>query len=146
VIPRVLRRPSVSIALVVAALAGCVTYEPAAPVKMPAPAGASSEQLRWAVEAALAARNWTVTERAPGSITAFVLSRGSGDQATVEVTYKAGAIEIRCVKQEVSPQRYDRWMQLLSSEIQKNVAQLGMGKPPAPPPPPPPSPAESSSS
>src|SRR5512133_2726472 len=47
---------------------------------------ASAEQVRWAVEAALAARNWSVSERAPGSITAFVLSRGSGDQATVEVT------------------------------------------------------------
>jgi len=134
-IPRVLRPPSISIALVVVALAGCA-YEPPPPTTMPAPAAASSEELRWAVEASLAARNWTVLKRAPGSITAFVHSRGSGEEATIEITYHPGAIKIRCVEQKVSPQRYDRWMQLLSSELQKNAAQLGMGRPPAPSPPP----------
>jgi hypothetical protein len=104
---------------------------------LPAPAAASSEELRWAIEGALAARNWTVSERAPGSITAFVVSQGTAAHATVEITYKPGAIDIRCVKEDVSRQRYDRWIQLLSAEIQKNVAQLGMRRPPAPPPPPP---------
>jgi hypothetical protein len=130
----VLRRPYVSIALVVAALANCA-HELPPPVTMPAPAVASSEELRWAIEGALAARNWTVTERTPGAITAFVYSQATADQAVVEITYRPGVIDIRCTKQDVSRDRYDRWILLLSSEIQKNAAQLGMGRPPAPSPP-----------
>ena len=129
-----LRRPSVSIALVVVALAGCA-HELPPPVTMPAPAAASSEELRWAIEAGLAARNWTVLERAPGVIGAFVFSQSTADQAVVEITYRPGVIAIRCVKEDVSRQRYDRWIQLLSSEILKNAAQIGMGRPPAPSPP-----------
>jgi len=136
-----LGRSFVSIALIVAALAGCV-HEPSPPVSLPAPLAASSEELRWAVEAGLAAHNWTVTKRAPGSITAFVYSRGSGDQATIQVAYRPGLIEIRCLeKKRVSEDRYDRWVRLLSGEIQKSVAMLGMvRRPPAPPPPSPPPP------
>jgi len=133
--PRLLRRPSVSIALLVVAQASCVHEQLPPPVTMPAPAAASSDELRWAIEAALATRNWTVSDRAAGSISAFVVSRGSGDNATIEITYKPGVIEIRCVTKDVSRERYDRWMQLLSSEIQKNAAQLGMRRPPAPSPP-----------
>jgi hypothetical protein len=99
---------------------------------MPTPAAASSEELRWVVEAALAAHNWSVRDRAPGSITAFVYSTGSGDYATIEITYRPGVIDIRCVQQDVSQQRYDRWIQLLSSEIQKNAAMLGVRRPPMP--------------
>jgi len=135
-------RPSfVSIALIIVALAGCV-HELPPPVTLPAPAAASSEELRWAIEAGLAAHNWTVTERAPGSISAYVYSRGSGDQATIKILYRPGAIEIRCVQQDVSPDRYDRWMRLLSGEIQKGTAMLGMGIRPAPSPPPPPPPVQ----
>ena len=132
--PRVLRGSPVSIALVAVTLVSCV-HELPPPVIMPAPATASSEQLRWAVEAGLAAHNWTVVGRKPGSIAASVYSHGNGDNATVEISYRPGVIAIRCVKQEVSPERYYRWMQLLSAEIQKNAAQLGMGLPPPPFPP-----------
>jgi hypothetical protein len=130
----VFRLPSLSIALVVVALAGCV-YEIPPPVTLPAPDSASSEELRWAVEGALAVHNWTVLERAPGSITASVFSRNTGDRTTIEVAYRPGAIVIRCTKQEVSRARYDRWIHLLSSEIQRNAALVGMGRPHAPPPP-----------
>jgi hypothetical protein len=134
---RALRGPFVSIALVVVALSGCA-HELSPPVTVPAPVGASSEELRWAIEAALAARNWTVLERRPGTIGAFVYSQATADQAVVEIAYRPGVIDIRCVKQDVSQGRYDRWLQLLSSEIQKNVAQvgMGMGRPPVPLPPP----------
>ena len=127
--PRVLRKSPLSIALVVVTLVGC-EHELPPPVTIPAPATASSEQLRWAVEAGLAAHNWTVVGRKPGSIAASVYSHGNGDNATVEISYRPGVIAIRCVKQEVSPERYDRWMQILSSEIQKTAAQVGMGLPP----------------
>jgi hypothetical protein len=125
-----LRRRYVSIALVVISLAGCA-HEVPPPTTVPAPAAATSEELRWAVEAALAARNWTVVEREPGAISASVHSQGSGEEATVKITYRPGVVDIRCVKQAVYPGRYDRWIRLLSSEIQKNVAQLGMGRGPS---------------
>ena len=130
-------RHSISIAIVVAALAGC-SYEPYPPVTVAALPKASSEELRWAVEAALAARNWTVSSRESGKIGAYVVSRGSGDHAVIEIDYRGGTIDIRCVQQQVSRDRYDRWIQLLSSEIQKQVAQLGMklARPPAQSPPP----------
>jgi hypothetical protein len=130
---RVFRRPSLSGALLVAALASCV-YELPPPVTLPAPTAASAEELRWAVEGALAVHKWTVLERAPGSITAFVFSRNSGDKATIEIRYQPGAIVIRCTERQVSSARYDRWIQLLSSEIQKNAALVGM-RPSRPPPP-----------
>jgi len=132
---QLLGRRFVSIALVVAALAGCASKLPP-PVTLAAPATASAEELRWAIEAALAERRWTVNQRAPGVIGAFVVSHGSGEGAAVDIAYAAGTIEIRCAQQEVSEQRYDRWVQLLSSDIQKYVAQLGMRRPPAPTPPP----------
>ena len=119
-------------ALAAGGLASCV-YEPLPPTTLPAPESATTEELRWAVEAGLAAHRWVVTERAPGSITAYVFSQGSGDTATVEIKYRPGDITINCVKRQVSKQRYDRWMQLLTSEIQKSVAQLGMGRRPPPP-------------
>ena len=136
VISRAGRRPSISIALIMVALAGC-PHEPFPPVTVPAPAAASSEDLRWVIEAALAARRWTIRERAPGAIGASVQSQGTGDHAVVEITYRPGVIDIRCVKQNVSRARYDRWIQLLSTEIVKNAAQqqMGRGRPPAPLPP-----------
>jgi hypothetical protein len=135
--PGALRRPSVSIALVTLALAGCITHEPFPPVTVPAPAAASSEELRWVVEAALAEHKWTVNRRAPGTIGAWVHSQARGDYAVIEITYKPGVIDIQCVRQDVSQARYDRWMQLLSAAIVKNAVPLGMGlrRPPAPPPP-----------
>ena len=96
---------------------------------MPAPASASSEELRWVIEAALAAHKWTVNQRAPGTIGAWVHSQGTGDHAVIEITYQPGVIDIRCVKQDVSKARYDRWMQLLSAEIMKNAAPAGNGNP-----------------
>lgn len=59
---------------------------------------------------------------------AWVHSQGSGEHAVIEINYRPGAIDIQCVKQRVSRSRYDRWMQVLSSEIMKNAAQLGMGR------------------
>jgi len=131
------QRRSVSIALVMMTLAGCA-HEPFPPFTVPAPASASSEELRWVIEAALVAHKWTVHQRAPGSIGAWVHSQGRGDYAVIEINYRPSAIDIRCVKQDVSKARYDRWMQLLSADIMKNAAQLGMGmrRPPAPVPPP----------
>ena len=63
-----------SIALVLVALVGC-PHEPFPPFSVPAPAPASSEELRWVIEAALAAHKWTVHRRAPGSIGASVHSQ-----------------------------------------------------------------------
>ena len=135
--------PFISIALIMVALAGC-PHEPFPPVTVPAPAAASSEDLRWVVEAALAARRWTIDQRTPGAIGASVHSQGTGDRAVVEITYGPGVIDIRCVKQNVSRARYNGWIQLLTTEIVKNAAQRQMGRgrppPPAPVPPPPPAP------
>jgi len=131
---RVVRRPSVSVALVVVALTSCV-HEIPPPVTVPVPPAASSEELRWVIEAALAAHNWKVLDRAPGSISAYVHSQGSGDEATIEITYRPGIIGVRCVKENVSQQRYDRWIHLLSTEIQKNAALLGARRPTEPSPP-----------
>jgi hypothetical protein len=134
---RVYRQASRSIGLVVLALASCAYPHPIPPPRtVPAPTGASSEELRWAVEGALAAHSWTVVDRTPGSITAFVFSRGTNERADVRINYRPGLIEIQCTKQQASPQRYDRWVQLLSTEIQKNAAQVGMGRAASPPPPP----------
>ena len=130
-ISRGVRRSSVSIALVVVALSSCA-HEPFPSVSVLTPAGASSEELRWVIEAALAAHNWKVVNRAPGSMTASVYSMGSGDHATVEIKYGPGAVDIECVKQDVSRQRYDRWIHLLSTEIKKNAALLGGRRQPAP--------------
>jgi hypothetical protein len=117
------------------ALAGCA-HEPFPPFTVPAPASASSEELRWVIEAALAAHSWTVNRRTPGRIRAWVHSQGTGDHAVIEITYQPGVIDIRCVKQDVPKSRYDRWMQLLSADIVKNAAPLGMGirRSPAPSP------------
>jgi hypothetical protein len=131
---RAVRRPSVSVALVVVALMSCV-HEIPPPVTVPVPPAASSEELRWVIEAALSAHNWKVLGRMPGSMGAYVRSQGSGDEATIEITYRPGGIEVRCVKANVSPQRYDRWIHLLSIEIQKNAALLGGRRPTAPSPP-----------
>lgn len=111
-------------ALVVVALASCA-QEPFPAVSVPTPSGASSEELRWVIEAALAAHNWKILDRGPGSMTASVYSTGSGDQATVQIKYGPGAVDIECIKQDVSRQRYDRWIHLLSTEIKKNAALLG---------------------
>jgi hypothetical protein len=116
---------------VVVALTSCVHDLPP-PVTVLTPSGASSEELRWVIEAALAEHNWKVLERAPGSMSAYVHSQGSGDEATIEITYRPGVIDIHCVKEKVSGQRYDRWIHLLSVEIQKNAALLGIRTPPAP--------------
>ena len=123
------------------ALAGCIAHEPYPPFAVPAPAAASAEELRWVIEAALAAHKWTVNKRAPGTIGAWVHSQGRGDYAVIEINYRPGVIDIRCVKQDVSKSRYDRWMQLLSADMMKNAAPLGMGtrRAPAAAPPPPPS-------
>ena len=88
-----LQRRSVSIALVILALAGCA-HEPFPPITVPAPASASSEELRWVIEAALAAHKWTVDKRAPGTIGAWVHSQGRGDYAVIEIDYRPGAIDI----------------------------------------------------
>jgi hypothetical protein len=134
---RVCRHASLSIAVVILALASCAYPHPIPPPRtVLAPAGASSEELRWAVEGALATRSWTVVDRAPGSITAFVFSRGTQERADVKINYRPGVIEIQCTKQQAAPQRYDRWVQLLATEIQKNAAQVGMAGSTPPPPPP----------
>lgn len=115
---------------------------------VPVPAGATSESLRWAVEAALAERHWTVDGRKPGRIRASVESHGSGDNATIAVAYGPGGIQILPIAASVSAYRYDRWMRLLVSNIRAHVAEIGMGRvvtpspapaadpPPAPEPPP----------
>jgi hypothetical protein len=123
------------IALMVATLAtvvGCA-HEPPPTIVIPAPEQARPEALRWAIEAALAERRWTVMERAPGVIRAGVRSDGSGESAVVDLRYLRGAVEIRCVKMFVARGRYDRWIQLLSAEVQKEVALVGAGRD-APPP------------
>jgi len=128
---RVVRWSSVSIALVAVSLASCA-HEPFPPVSVLTPAGASSEEMRWVIEAALATHNWKVVDRGANSMTASVRSAGSGDFATVQINYGPGAVDIECVKQDVSRQRYDRWIHLLSTEVKKNAALLGGRRQPAP--------------
>jgi hypothetical protein len=66
-------------ALLATVLAGCGprTFPP--PVVVPAPAEASPETLRWAVEAGLGERHWTVSDQRPGVIHAYVVSEYSGE-------------------------------------------------------------------
>jgi hypothetical protein len=66
------------------ALAGCA-HELPRPLTVPAPDSASSEELRWAIEAGLAAHNWTVHQRAPGTIRASVHSAGHGKGTTARL-------------------------------------------------------------
>jgi hypothetical protein len=120
---------SLTIVVLLSTLAAC-DHELPPPIVLPAPEQTQPDALRWSIEAALAERRWSVTTRAPGRIRAGVYSDGSGDRAVVDVFYYRGAIEIRAVDRDVSTQRYDRWIQLLSAEIQKNVALLGMGRGP----------------
>jgi hypothetical protein len=96
------------------------------PVVVPAPSDASSDALRWAVESALAQRHLSVLARAPGQIIASVHSNGSGEWAKVSVMYGDGEVRIECLREDVDRGRYQRWMQLLSADIQKNVATIGM--------------------
>ena len=144
VAPPTVRWSFVSIALAALALTSCV-QETLPPAKVAVPATASEEDLRWVIEAALALHNWKVVERAPGSMNAYVRSQGSGEEATIQIAYRPGAVHIRSVKSTVSRQRYDRWVHLLSIEIQKNAALLGSRRPPAPSSPPPPPPPDDGS-
>jgi len=107
-------------------LGGCA-HELPEPILVTAPERAKPEGLRWAVEAALAQRGWTVVKRDPGLIRATVTSNATGDHATVEVRYRPGAVEILYVFQDVGWSRYDRWVQLLSAELRKSVALVGIG-------------------
>jgi hypothetical protein len=133
---------ALSATLATLAVSGCVTSgPPPPPVVVPAPTDAAPEALRWAAEAALAERRWTVLQRSPGRIGAFVHSQGGGDEAVIEIAYGAGAVSIRCVKFHGDEYRYHRWVRLLASDIQKNVAMIGMGRAVPPPPPPEPAPA-----
>jgi hypothetical protein len=127
-----------SILLLASSLGGCAHHEPPPPTIVAAPAGASPEALRWAIEGALAERHWNVLRREPGRIGAYVSSQGTGDQALVEITYGSGDIQVRLVQEADDRQRSERWVRLLAGDIQRNVASIGMGKPPPPPPPPPP--------
>jgi hypothetical protein len=121
---RRLRSGLLSIALTLVTFTGCA-HDPPAPIVLPAPQYAWPEELRWAIEAALAERRWTVMDRGPGRISAGVRSNGSGESAVVDIYYSRGSVEIRCAKQYVERSRYDRWIQLLSAEIQKDVALVG---------------------
>jgi hypothetical protein len=116
-----------------------------APTVVPVPEGAPPESLRWAVEASLSERHWNVDSRVPGRIQASVRSNGSGEYAAIDITYGPGGIQIAPIAADVSPQRYDRWIRLLASNLNSHVAQIGMGRmatpwvaPPAPTVPPPP--------
>jgi hypothetical protein len=100
---------------------------------MPVPATASSEQLRWIIEAALAQRNWTIHTRTPNTFTAQVRSQGTGERAIIQIAYRPGVVEIRPVEQKVSRQRYDRWVKILSTDILQSAAQLAKAPAPATP-------------
>ena len=104
---------------------GCAHQAPA-PVVVTAPEQANPQGLRWAIESALAQRRWTVVERDPGRIRATVSSKATGGHATVDVRYGPGTVEIVYVNQDVGWSRYDRWVQLLSADLQKSVALVGM--------------------
>lgn len=119
----------------VAALAvGCATT-PLPSATLIAPTSASAEALSWAIEAGLAERRWITTGHRPGIVDAYVMSNGTGDYVRVEISYGAGVVTIKPVKWSINGQRYARWVNLLSADIRKNLAQIGMGRsgPPAPP-------------
>jgi hypothetical protein len=110
-------------------------YGPRATV-VPVPAGIPPESLRWAVEAALSERHWTVNRSTPGQIEAFVQSNGTRENATIRVTYGPAEIQIKQLVAAVSPQRYDRWVRLLVLNINNRLAQTGRAAAPAAAPPP----------
>jgi hypothetical protein len=123
-----------SILGVLAALAvGCAS-SPMPSTTIIAPSAASSEALSWAIEAGLAERRWTTIGHRPGVVEAHVRSNGTGEYVRVEISYGAGIVTIRPVKWSIDRPRYTRWVNLLSADIRKNLAQIGMGRggPPAP--------------
>lgn len=121
------RRVVLACVLTIAA-AGCFATTPVPPVFIEAPADASPEATRWAIEAGLAERRWVVAAHAPGIIDAYVRSEGARDFLSVEVAYEPGRVTIRQVQWRGSAERHQRWIDLLSAEIRKHLAQIGMGQ------------------
>jgi hypothetical protein len=126
------RRPIFSgrLATLAVALAACAERPLPTPTVVATPPHAQPESLRWAIEAALSEHNWTVFRRGPGFIEANVFSQGSAEGASIHIAYGGGTVEIECLSWHVDPQRYERWMRLLSAAINKYVAPLGVGAPP----------------
>jgi hypothetical protein len=116
-----------------ALVAGCAST-PLPSTTIIAPSSASGEALSWAIEAGLAERRWITIGHSPGIVEAHIRSNGTGDYVRVEISYGAGVVTIRPVKWSIIRERYSRWMNLLSADIRKNIAQIGMGRggPPAP--------------
>jgi hypothetical protein len=112
--------------LVLAVAAGCVTTRPLPPTTILAPASASPEATRWAIEAGLAERRWVVAGHAPGVVDAYVKSAGTGEFVSVEIAYEPGRVTIRQVQWRGSRERHQRWIGLLSAEIRKHLAKIGM--------------------
>jgi hypothetical protein len=107
-------------------------YERVAPAFVPVPEGIRPESLSWVVEAALSERHWTVNRRSPGNIQASVWSQGSGENATIGIQYGPTGIQISQLAASVTAARYDRWIRLLVTNINRHIVQIGMGRPAAP--------------
>lgn len=119
---------------VLAALAAGCASTPLPSATIVAPSAASSESLSWAIEAGLAERRWETIGHRAGIVDAHIRSHGTGDYVRVEISYGAGVVTIRPVKWSINRERYARWINLLSADVRKNLAQIGMGRggPPAP--------------
>src|SRR5258708_17873964 len=105
--------PLLAMVLLFVALAGCA-HDPPPPIVLSAPEKADPESLRWAIEAALAQRRWTITKREPGLIRAKVASQATSQWAIVDIRYTPGVVEIVYVDQGVRWSRYDLWIVLLT--------------------------------
>lgn len=127
-ISRVDGRRLVLACLLTIAAAGCFATTPPPPVFIEAPNGASPEATRWAIEAGLAERRWVVAGHAPGVIDAYVKSEGAREFLSVEIAYEPGRVTIRQVQRRGSADRHERWVGLLSAEIRKHLARIGMGQ------------------
>jgi hypothetical protein len=126
-------RSIVAAALVGWLAVGCAERPLPPPVSLPAPENVPTQSLGFVVDSALADKGWTVLHRKPGHTRAAVISRGSGESATIDVDYRGGSIDIRCLKRTVSDERYDRWIRLLSTIIQRKLATVAITTPPGPP-------------
>jgi hypothetical protein len=112
---------------------GCAADPLPPPVVLPAPENVSTQALGFVVESALAEKGWTVLQRKPGHTRAAVRSGGNGENAMIDVDYRGGSIDIRCLRRNVSDERYARWIKLLSVVIQRQLATAAVAAPAAAP-------------
>jgi hypothetical protein len=110
------------LAALAVSLAACAEPPLPPPTTVMAPPQARPETLQWAIESALAEHGWTVSSRGPGFVVAGVHSEGTNEGVTIQITHGGGTIQISRLNGSVTPQRYDRWVRLLTTAINRYAA------------------------